>query len=132
MPLRDGRDLNADGDPFDIPARAFAVDSVDPDTGTATIKDIGACETVNCGRSQPQSQFNLRVSRVFRVANRVNIEAIGEIYNLFNALNPATSNATVNNAAGVQLPTLLQPTSYSGDIGRPEQRLGQIGFRVTF
>ncbi|OFW32726.1 MAG: hypothetical protein A3G76_07375, partial [Acidobacteria bacterium RIFCSPLOWO2_12_FULL_65_11] len=132
VPLRDGRDLNADGDPFDIPARAFAVDSVDPDTGTATIKDIGACETVNCGRSQPQSQFNLRVSRVFRVANRVNIEAIGEIYNLFNALNPATSNATVNNAAGVQLPTLLQPTSYSGDIGRPEQRLGQIGFRVTF
>ena len=28
--------------------------------------------------------------------------------------------------------TLLQPTSYSGDFRRPEQRVGQIGVRFTF
>jgi hypothetical protein len=72
------------------------------------------------------------VSKVFRVTGRLNVEAIAEVYNLFNSLNPVTTNGTVNSAGGVQLASLLQPTSFSGDVGRPEQRLGQIGFRVTF
>jgi hypothetical protein len=28
--------------------------------------------------------------------------------------------------------TLLQPTSFSGDFRRPEQRVGQIGVRFSF
>ena len=130
--LIDGRDLNADGDIFDIPTTAYAVDSVDAATGKATIKTLGACATVNCGRGSPQSQLNLRVSKVFRVGGRMNVEAIGEVYNLFNALNPATANLTVNTSSGAANASLLQPQSYSGDAGRPEQRLGQIGFRFTF
>jgi hypothetical protein len=69
---------------------------------------------------------------MFHVGGRMNVEAIGEIYNLFNALNPATANVPVNLASGAPNPNLLQPQSFSGDNGRPEQRLGQIGFRFTF
>src|SRR5204863_1236044 len=57
--LTDGRDLNKDGDSFDIPADAFGVASTDPATGKATLKILGPCETVNCGRGWAQSQLNL-------------------------------------------------------------------------
>ena len=33
-------------------------------------KEIGACETVNCGRGAALSQFNLRVAKVFRLPAR--------------------------------------------------------------
>ena len=33
--------------------------------------DIGACETVNCGRGWSQSQMNIRVSKTFRLGGRV-------------------------------------------------------------
>src|SRR5205814_1612922 len=120
--LIDGRDLNGDGEITDIPTRAFAVDSVDRATGKATIKDIGPCTTVNCGRSSPQSQLNLRVSRIFKLGSHVNFEAIGEIYNLFNALNPVTANRNlVVPTTGAANPSLLQPQTYSGDTLQPEQ-----------
>jgi len=129
----DGRDLNLDGDTTEIPVRAYAVDSVNPATGKATIKDIGPCTTVNCGRSSAESQFNLRVSKIINLPNRVNLEIIGEVYNLFNALNPVTANRRVIiPTTGLPDPTLLQPQSYSGDTQRPPQRIGQIGFRFTF
>ena len=41
------------GGRYDIPSEAFAVESVDRDTGKATIKNIGACKTINCGRGWP-------------------------------------------------------------------------------
>ena len=37
---------------------------------SSTIKEIGACETVNCGRGWAQSQMNLRVSKTFRLGGR--------------------------------------------------------------
>jgi hypothetical protein len=135
--LVDGRDLNKDGDRLDIPADAFAVASTDSATGIATLKIIGACETVNCGRGWGQSQMNLRVSKVFTIGH-ANIEAIGEVFNLFNAINPSnivagvSANRTVYTTAGVQQQSLLQPTSFSGDSQRPEQRVGQIGLRFSF
>ena len=73
--LIDGRDVNRDGDRLDIPEEAFAVASTDAAAGKSTLKGIGPCETVNCGRGWPQSQPNLRVSKGFR-AGRANIEAI--------------------------------------------------------
>jgi hypothetical protein len=67
------------------------------------------------------------------------IEAIGEVFNLFNALNPSNGTATNRRVtipsgddAGAPDPMLLQPTSFSGDFQRPEQRVGQIGLRLTF
>jgi carboxypeptidase family protein/TonB-dependent receptor-like protein len=134
--LIDGRDLNRDGDTLDIPSGAFAVDSVNPDTGKSTVKSIGTCNTINCGRGWPQSQMNLRVSKLFRLAGRTNIEAIAEVFNLFNAINPSAGTATNRRVTlpttGTPDPTLLQPTTFSGDFRRPEQRVGQIGVRFSF
>jgi hypothetical protein len=137
--LIDGRDLNLDGDATEIPAHAFKVTGFDKATGKSTIEDIGPCETVNCGRGWAQSQMNIRVSKMFRLAGRSRIEAMAEVFNLLNAVNP--SNATTVNRrvtipsgalAGQQDPTLLQPTTFSGDFRRPEQRVGQLGLRFLF
>jgi hypothetical protein len=134
--LVDGRDLNQDGDATEIPTRAFAVDTFDKATGKWTVKDIGACETVNCGRGMSQQQLNIRVSKVFRLAGRAYVEGIAEAFNLFNAPNPGGFRTRVTIPSGAQAnqpdTTLLQPTSYSGDFRRPEQRVGQIGFRFSF
>lgn len=131
--LVDGRDLNGDGDAFDIPSEAFAVDSFDAATGKTTIKDLGACTHINCGRGMSQQQLNLRVSKSFALGGRARVEAIGEIFNLFNSVNPSGFRARVTvPTTGVQDPNLLQPTTFSGDAQRPEQRVGQIGFRFSF
>jgi hypothetical protein len=135
--LIDPRDGNGDGDRFDIPTEAFAVANTDSATGKSTIKNIGPCETVNCGRGWPQSQVNLRVSKTFP-AGRASVEIIGEVFNLFNAVNPSnivggvSANRNVVLQSGEPDPTLLQPASFSGDSQRPEQRVGQIGVRLSF
>jgi len=134
--LIDGRDINLDGDATEIPARAFRVVDVDSTTGRATIEDTGSCDFVNCGRGFAQSQMNIRISKLFHIAGRANVEAIGEIFNLFNALNPSAPTATNRNvlvaSTGAPNAALMQPTTFSGDFQRPEQRVGQIGFRFTF
>jgi hypothetical protein len=131
--LVDGRDLNKDGNAFDIPAEAYAVDSFDPATGKTTFKDIGPCTSINCGRGMAQQQLNVRFSKVFHLGGRANVEAIGEVFNLFNSINPSGFRARVIvPTTGLPDPALLQPTTYSGDAQRPEQRVGQIGFRFTF
>src|SRR5947209_14901918 len=86
--LIDGRDLNLDGDANDIPATAYGVDSFNADTGVTTFKSLGTCATVNCGRGMYQTQTNVRVSRVFNLGGHTHVEAIGEIFNLFNDINP--------------------------------------------
>jgi len=134
--LIDGRDLNLDGDINDIPAVAYRAVSYDKDTHTMQIKQDGDCKTVNCGRYIAQSQVNLRVSKSFRLGGSMRIEAIADVFNLFNALNPGigtTSNRRlIVPTTGAADPTLLQPTSFSGDAQRPEQRVGQLGFRFSF
>ena len=52
--------------------------------------------TINCGRGAAFSQLNLRVSRTFHLFGRANVEAIGEIFNLFNAINPANIESTIS------------------------------------
>ena len=135
----DGRDLNRDGDATEIPAKAYAVASFDPNKpllSQVTVKEIGACATVNCGRGMSQQQMNLRVTKVFHLAGRANVEAIGEVFNLFNSINPGGFRTRVTIPSGAQAnqpdPTLLQPTNFSGDFRRPEQRIGQIGVRFSF
>jgi TonB dependent receptor len=139
--LIDGRDLNLDGDAVDIPAKAYAVDSFDPNAPTnvagvstqTTFKEIGDCKTVNCGRGLSQTQTNIRVSKVFNIGARARVEAIGEVFNLFNVINPSGFRARVIvPSSGAADPNLLEPTTYSGDFRRPEQRVGQLGLRFTF
>jgi hypothetical protein len=131
--LVDGRDINLDGDATEIPTNAYAVDTFNADTGVITFKQIGTCTTVNCGRGMPQSQMNIRVEKVFNMGSRMRLGVIGEMFNLFNAINPSGFRTRVIvPTTGANDATLLQPTSYSGDFRRPEQRVGQIGFRFTF
>ncbi|HET6955868.1 MAG TPA: TonB-dependent receptor [Vicinamibacterales bacterium] len=134
--LVDGRDINLDGDATEIPTTAYAVDSFDaskPQLQQVTVKSIGTCETVNCGRGYYQTQTNLRLSKVFNLGGRAHVEAIGEIFNLFNNINPSGFRTRVIvPATGVADPNLLQPATYSGDFRRPEQRVGQLGLRFTF
>ena len=136
--LGEGVDRNLDGELNDLPERAVAFDGFDAN-GVVKLKDIGACETINCGRGPRFSQLNLRVSKSFRLMGRANIEAIGEIFNVFNAINPANIESTISSVVqtvrlvgGAANPTYMQPTRFAGDFQQPEQRVGQIGFRFTF
>ncbi|MCU1382858.1 MAG: TonB-dependent receptor [Acidobacteria bacterium] len=131
--LIDGRDLNLDGDAVDIPATAYGVDTFNADTGVTTFKSLGTCATVNCGRGMYQTSTNVRFSKVFSLTGRTRVEAIGELFNVFNNINPSGFRARVNiPSTGVADPALLQPTTFSGDFRRPEQRVGQLGLRFTF
>jgi hypothetical protein len=132
--LTQGVDLNGNGVNNDIPTDAFAYGGLDANHNPI-ITSLGACTTINCGRGAPLSTMNLRVSKSFRLMGSSRIEAIGEVFNLFNALNPSGFNGrrflgTIS--APTPNPDFMRPTAYAGDFQQPEQRLGQIGFRFTF
>ena len=135
-----GYDANADGVSNDITALAYQYTGIS-DTGVASYKEIGPCKTVNCGRGASLSQLNLRVSKVFPVAGHLNVEAIGEVFNLTNAINPNFTTVGAAGFAALYTGTLanhnpnasfMKPNAFAGDSGQPEQRVGQIGFRITF
>ena len=123
----EGVDLNGDGNNNDITARAFQYDGL----GKAP-KEIGDCKTVNCSRGASTSQLNLRVSKSFPLGGRARVEAIGEVFNVLNALNPAFPQTSQRLAGGVQRAAFMQPTAFAGDFRQPEQRVGQVGFRFSF
>ena len=119
----EGVDLNRDGLVNERTAQAYRY------TGDAAMpfEIDGPCETVNCSRRAPFSQVNMRASRAFSITERARIEAIVEVFNLFNASNPFLP-FTTSRASG----NFMTPQAYAGDVGQPEQRVGQIGFRLTF
>jgi hypothetical protein len=139
MQIWTGYDVNNDGTNNDIYTTAYQFDGVD-DKGVAKWKDLGPCTTINCGRGAPQSVFNLRMSKTFALPHNMKIEAIAEVFNLFNAINPGfgagspsagrlftgTASAPVANTA------FMVPTAYAGDAGQTEQRVWQVGFRFVF
>ena len=132
--LTEGVDLNQNGANTDLPTEAFAFDGFDSDHNPV-LKDIGACKTINCGRGAALSTFNLRVSKSFKLVGRSRIDAIGEVFNLFNAQNPGAFIGRKNLGtitSETPNPDFLRPTVYSGDFQQPEQRVGQIGFRFSF
>jgi hypothetical protein len=128
----EGLDLNADSIANDKTAFAYQFTGLNDD-GTATFEEAGACATVNCSRRAPFSQLNLRVSRGFNLWGAARVEAIAEVFNLFNAKNPSIpATSQRRSAAGATLTSFMQPTAFAGDFQQPEQRVGQIGFRITF
>ncbi len=133
--ITEGVDLNQNSENNDIPAKAYAFDGLNSD-GTARYKEIGNCETWACGRGAWRTQFNLRVSKRFTLHNNIGVEAILDVFNLFNALNPNTFTTTrlVTDSNGnlVQNPAFMQPTAFAGDFGNLDQRQVQLGFRFTF
>ncbi len=128
--ITEGLDTNLNGERNDLPVKAYQFDGV----GKAP-KEIGDCKTWNCGRGAWRTLVNLRVSKAFSVGvgnHSLRMEAIGEVFNMFNASNPSGFVATRLLGTGLPNPNFLQPTSYSGDFQQPEQRVGQIGFRISF
>ena len=91
-----GVDFNLNRENNDLPERAYQF----TDVGQAP-EDIGACETWNCSRGAWRTQMNLRVSRGFRLGGNARIEAIGEIFNLLNAKNPAFTIVNNQTSAAV-------------------------------
>jgi hypothetical protein len=134
-----GYDKNADGVSNDIAQTAYRFTGLDANN-KPTWKETGACSTINCGRGAAQQQMNLRVSKVFKLPPRIHVEVIGEIFNLFNSINPAFGTGagtagrlfTGTAANPVTNANFMLPTGYSGDSGLPEQRVGQLGLRITF
>jgi len=132
--LTEGVDLNQNGANTDLPAEAFAFNGFDADHNPI-VKDIGPCKTINCGRGAALSTFSLRVSKSIRLTGTARVAVIGEVFNLFNALNPGGFNGRRELgtlASPTANPDFLRPTVYSGDFQQPEQRIGQIGFRFSF
>ena len=123
----EGVDRNHDGNNNDITVKAYRYDGLGKPP-----KEIGDCAHINCSRGAPLTQLNLRLSKSFRVTGDTRIEAIGEVFNVFNALNPAFALTSQRLAGGVQRAAFLQPVAFAGDFRQSEQRIGQVGFRVTF
>jgi outer membrane receptor protein involved in Fe transport len=134
-----GYDVNADGVNNDNYTTAYQFTGIDS-AGVPSFKEMGTCKNINCGRGAALSQFNLRVSKVFKFARGINVEAIGEVFNLFNAINPnfgvgsaSSSRYYTGTAASHAVnPVFMKPTAYAGDAGQPEQRVGQVGLRFSF
>jgi hypothetical protein len=129
--ITEGLDLNQNSERNDIPVKAYAFNGLNSD-GTAKVKEIGDCKTWNCGRGAWRSQMNLRVSRSFGLFGTARIEAIGEVFNLFNARNPSGFTTGRLLGTGEPNPDFMAPVDFAGDFQQPEQRVGQIGFRFSF
>jgi len=100
-----GADLNGDGYAFDLPA---------------------GVSHVNTLRGASFSQLDVRAAKGFRFGGNFGFEVIGEIFNLTNAKN---ERGFVGNRSSANY---KRPSTYAGDPGQGEQRLAQLGVRVTF
>lgn len=100
-----GVDLNGDGYAFDLPS---------------------GVSHVNSKRGSSFSQIDLRLSKAFKFFNNYGVELIGEVFNLANSKNQAGYVGNRNSA------NYGLPTKFAGDPGLGEQRLAQLGLRLTF
>ena len=96
---------------------------------------------VNSLRGSSFSQFDVRLSKDFKFFHNYGVEVIGEIFNLLNAKNPANFNGNCAVGTDPAIPatfgkctitTFGQANTFAGDPGQGEQRLAQLGIRVTF
>jgi len=128
----EGTDLNKDGTVNDRTALQYRYTGIGSDH-RATFEEGGTCATVNCSRRAGFSQLNLRVSRAFPIGHGLRVEAISEVFNLFKAKNPSLALTQARlTGSGAANSGFMQPTAYAGDVGQPEQLVGQVGFRLTF
>lgn len=104
-----------------VPFNAFVTQDLDGDGFAYSILD----ENVNAEREKYSSQLDVRVTKIFNF-NVVRVEGIFEVFNIFNAENPALFRGDRNSSA------FGTPRVFSGDAGRGEQRLAQVGFRIEF
>ena len=83
--------------------------------------DLATGHSLNDARGASMSQVDLRHAKEFRFGGRFGIEAIGEVFNLFNAKNEAKFNR------------LGQAGAFAGtDPAQGDQRVAQLGLRLKF
>jgi hypothetical protein len=104
---------------------------------------------VNSLRGSSFSQFDLRLSKEFKFYRSYGVELIGEIFNVLNSKNAANFDGrrfvhkTIQDPAFPNDPTktititVANPGfqtagAFAGDPGQGEQRLAQLGVRITF
>jgi hypothetical protein len=91
---------------------------------------------VNSLRGGSFSQFDVRLAKEFKFYRNYGVEVIGEIFNLFNSKNAANYNGNCAVSAATKQCTFTggfgQATTFAGDPAQGEQRLAQLGVRVTF
>jgi hypothetical protein len=128
-----GYDANGDGVNNDLSTEAYAFNGLDA-SGNPTYTDLGLCTHINCSRGASLKQLNLRVAKVFNLPRNMHLELIGEVFNLMNSINPSGFIGSVysNTSGHPPNPDFMRPSTYAGDFGEPEQRVGQIGIRFTF
>ena len=72
------------------------------------------------------NSFDLRLSRDFRLSERFHIQAVGEVFNLFNKTNIlGSSNANYSGFFNVLVPDRTNP-SFSSAFGRPTSTAGGV------
>jgi hypothetical protein len=118
-----GADLNADGDGGAFP----------PDRARATLSDESTSVPRNSATTPTQATAHVRVSRNFPLGGRKHLEALFEVFNLFNRTNYIESSNTsstyifgTGSYPSQPLPTFGQFTQ----AGPPRQ--AQVGLRVAF
>jgi hypothetical protein len=95
---------------------------------------------VNSRTGSSFSQFDLRLAKEFTFFENYGVEVIGEVFNLFNSKNPANFNGNCvvdtdpTHAKFKQCTSsgVGQANTFAGDPGQGEQRLAQLGLRITF
>ncbi|HYL04431.1 MAG TPA: TonB-dependent receptor [Thermoanaerobaculia bacterium] len=100
--------------------------------------------SVNSGRGASFEQFDFNVSKEIGLYKSVKIVLIAQVFNVFNAKNSAGfdgllyTHVLTTRPDGSQFlkltpnPTFGQPTIFAGDSLQGEQRLVQLGARLTF
>jgi hypothetical protein len=78
----------------------------------------------NALRGMPLHKVDMRVTKTITLVNNVNIELLGELFNVFNRKNYGSYNTTITSAS------FGQPVASSGNAYVPRQ--GQLGVRVNF
>jgi hypothetical protein len=96
---------------------------------------------LNSGRGASFEQFDLDLSKDVGIWSSVKVTIIAQVFNLFNAKNPAgydglldthTVDPTTGKIITVPNPDFGKPTTYAGDPLQGEQRLVQLGARLSF
>jgi hypothetical protein len=107
-------------------ATPFNVTTGTDDNGDGKNFDLPPGGAINDHRGADFKQFDLRVSKKFKISGSAAFELIAEGFNVLNAKNPAGFVGNLTSS------TFGQPTEYAGDFQRGEQRIFQFGARFEF
>ena len=120
-----GVDANLNSENNDLPAKALTSSPA----SARRRKEIGDCETWNCGRGAWRTQFNLRVSQALRPGRAA--RASRRSPRCSTSSTRRTRHFTIVNNQTERARSCSR-TRIAGDFQQPEQRVGQIGFRFSF